>query len=126
MVALVLVLLSMGVSPFGDLGTWPGVLAYAWLWGVGTWATAEALRPHLAGDLRVGHVLASGGAWGGVTGVAFLLGVVAVAAVTQREPAALFLAVFGSMVAAVVGVLVGLLAGLLDAVLLRLVRRAPA
>ena len=122
--ALVLALLAGGASPLGELGTWPGVLAYAWLWAVGTWTTWEAVSPHLRGLFALGPFLFAAFAWGAATGVTFLFGVLLAVALAEPSLALLLVLAYGGMVAAVLGALVGLLAGLLDAALLGLARRA--
>lgn len=124
MVALVLALLLEGADGLRAFGTGPGALAFLWLWGIATWTTREALKPALQEGARPAPILVGAAFWGSVTGVGFLVGVVAGTVVATREPGILLFLAFGAVAAAIVGAVAGLAAGILDLALLALLRRA--
>lgn len=126
----VLVTLLYVYAPLGKLlqglSTIVGLAVYLVLWATTWWTTRAALRREsvLEGATTIG-VVEQGIAWGAITGVIFLLGIVLLVLTPQFLPqgyvvSLAFISAIGSVVAFVIGALVGGMFALIDVFLFRL------
>ena len=124
-------------SLLAGLNTAVGLAAFAWLWFTTWWCTRRAIRGagRTAWQPRTEfwRIIGRATLWGGVNGVVFLLGLIAIATVVSilsldaETIANLFLLLPAGLIAlaiaCVLGLLIGLILGLIDSVLLEVSRR---
>lgn len=105
----------------GGLSTLVGLALYLWLWAITWWTNRRFLTTASLTADRTALIAAV--KWGGVNGVAFFLGLVAVLAGVSFDVAFIvFAGVIGSVLAALVGAIVGGLFLGFDLLLFRVAR----
>ncbi|MBX0297160.1 hypothetical protein [Haloarcula nitratireducens] len=105
------------------LNTLAGVAVFLYLWAIFVLAARWVLSTASLADASLRALALRGVAAGGASGVAFLLGILAVTAVpqllTSQPLSALLIVLIGTVVAAPIGALVGLVLGGVDIALYR-------